>query len=76
MSQNPESSSPDAAADAASDPAQSAAAGDSATVEILQNKLVEAEAKAQENWDKRNSRTCAVVPSEKWPTTPSLRLKR
>ena len=52
MSQNPESSSPDAAADAASDPAQSAAAGDSATVEILQNKLVEAEAKAQENWDK------------------------
>ena len=52
MSQNPESSSPEAAADAASDTAQSATAGDSATVEILQSKLAEAEAKAQENWDK------------------------
>lgn len=52
MSQNPESSSPDTATDVAPDSAQSAATGDSATVEILQNKLAEAEAKAQENWDK------------------------
>lgn len=51
MSQNPDSPSPEAAAGPETE-AAAAPENESATVDILQTKLAEAEAKAQENWDK------------------------